>query len=461
MSGERGRSGRQLEILLIVVVAVAILIVGVVVLMMRDSNESQSPTSVDVSWTVTPTWNRIPALPQNADPTNEVALYLDVSQPMGGFLPPPNSHERSGFSDVVASVEKHLVSVAGSGADLRWYPVGKGVGEMHLGTPRLSRNIVFREHETQLAPALEQMTQTISNGNFAAAALITDLNASEGVNGALGALAPLIRWIDQDTVRGGRLDAGLLGVRANYWGVHGHTCPSTGDLACWYSEQQHTYLPLHRVAQAAFYVLILARAPDTVQEIANRVRRDTARLKLTMEWELLTAASRERVVKGVCTVSEPARPGEPRQQLTLMKDSAGWSCVQDQPVELHCALPPETVLERPTSVTNSWQKAATVHDSRLTISIESAATLRIVLDCAALRDRLPPGDLTVQFSGHVPESGGASAGHWQDWTCADDSQEADLGRTPQLADLVNRIRLRPSLLWVRSTSLLRMSTVHD
>jgi hypothetical protein len=462
MTRERGRAGRSRERLLIGVVVFAGAAVLVAFLSLRQKSiEHEMPKQIQVTWTVRPVWgDRSPRPPRSGPATHDVAVYLDASQPMGGFLPPPGRRsETSGFREVVDAVKKHLVSVAGDGRAPQWFTVGAGV-ERKAEVPRVERGL-FREHETRLDLALTRMTAAITDGGLAAAALVTDMNASGGLEGALGALAPLNRWIALDAVRAGTLHAGLLGVRASYWGVPGRTCPTGGDLGCWFSEQAGVYMPLHQVAQAAFYVLVLGRDRKAVQQIAERVRSDVAPLKLVTEWELLTAVSEERSATGFCQVSEPAAPGEAAApQLTLSRESDGkWTCVQGNPVELHCALPDNTALDGP-RIDLSWKPPA----AALKVEAEEAAgkqvgakSLSIALDCGRLREQPPKNALTIWLAGPLPADGGSGAGHWKDWTSENDSDEKNLGRTPQLAHLVDRIRLRPARIEVVSSPILLMS----
>ncbi|HEV3458843.1 MAG TPA: hypothetical protein VHG32_20010, partial [Thermoanaerobaculia bacterium] len=327
MSRAERRTARERDAWLAGGAAALVVTILVVALAQRGCESSvETPKQVEVTWTVTPRWDDDPPpLPSSGAKEGDLEIYLDVSQPFGGFLPPASHRkEPSGFRSVVHIVQNHLDSVAGSASSrLRWFTFAAEVVALP-GAPRLERRL-FNGRQTRLDLALERMTRGVSAGKVRVAALITDLNASEDEIGAMGAARPLRAWMESPRVRGGELHAGLLGVRAAYWGVSGTGCPASGELGCWYSEHLKAYLALHRRAQAPFYVLLLGRDRQTVEDVAGQIQQETARLKLQAQWELLSAASLQKKVAATCSLRDGERTAEDQYALARHTDGA-WEC---------------------------------------------------------------------------------------------------------------------------------------
>jgi len=461
------RAGRRPEVLIASVVVGAVVVMLLVLRSLSKGDDPPPPpppAEVAMTWTVRPAGSIAPASGHPEAEGHDLAIYLDISKSMRGFLPPPShSPQISGFRDVVELVQVHLVSATGGGSRVRWYAFPATRDVVQGGdAPRIERQL-FKGPDTPLASALAELTLSVQNGEVEAAALITDLKSSQAVLGAMGALRPLRAWFDSAAVRGGALHAGLLGVRSSYWGFSGPGCTAQGDLLCWYSEQLHGFRSLTGVAQAPFYVLVLGRGPKVVEDFGDRVRRGAQTLGLQTEWELLTAASLPRTVTATCTLAEVAHDGEPQQQqYALTRDLAGnWQCMQDDRIELSCELPPDAVPVGPRLDVSWWGQGAEVPESPLVSTpgkpgARSAGgqRVRVVLNCEQLRDKPPHGDLTLRLVGQPPSS---SARRWDNWTSINDEKEQDISRTPQLADLVNGLRLRPTALELASSPLMRMT----
>ena len=457
----RGRAGgaRRSDAALAIILGAGVLAGGALWLSLREHDQGiEFPVQVAVDWTVSPSWEgSAPAPAPGGGAGGDLALYLDVSQPVGGFLPPASrGQDFSGFRAVVQLVQDHLVSVAGTaGSRVRWLSVAGDAAPL-ASMPRLDRRL-FNGRETRLDRALERMTSSLASGAVRAAALITDLNASDGLTGAMGAARPLTAWMETSGVRSGAMHAGLLGVRASYWGVPGQGCTADGELRCWFSERRNAYRPLSRVAQAPFYVLVLGRGREVVEEIGLRVRKGAESLGLRPQWELLSAASLPRAVAGSCRLTEGGHPDSP--QLALARQGDRWQCVQGDPVELTCDLPAEAALDHP-RLTTSWAPPGAAARLAGEPGGHHAGSPRVTvtLDCDRLRDLPPSGELSLRLDGApLPTAGGP----WEGWTSASDEREEDLGRTPQLAYFVDKIRLRPSRLAVTSGPLLRMAGSAD
>jgi len=451
-----GGTGRRDAVLAIVlVVGVAVVVASLIGLFGGGQGaEAEFPSRLEVTWTLSPGWEGSAVSPWHGGADGgDLALYLDVSQPMGGFLPPANrGQDFSGFRAVVQLVQDHLVSVAGTaGSRLQWFGLASDAVPF-VAPPRLDRRS-FNGRETRLDRALGLLTGSLASGRVRAAALISDLNASDGLTGAMGAARPLTAWMASPAVRSGAFHAGLLGVRASYWGVPGSGCPANGELRCWFSERLNAYRPLSRLAQAPFYVLVLGRGREVVEEIGARIKKGAESLGLRPQWELLSAASQARTVTRICKLSEAGHPDIP--QLALARDGGGWRCVQGDRVEVRCDLPLEAAIDQPRPMA-SWRSPGV----DLTVAREPqkrgdpGQRLLMTLDCGRLREAPPTGELALRLEGAPLEP---AAGPWDEWTSASDEREEDLGRTPQLAYFVDKIRVRPSRLTVVSSPLLRMA----
>jgi hypothetical protein len=456
------RAGRRPEALIAAVTGGIVVCVLLGLFSLRGCDPAPAtPAELAMTWTVRPLGFNASAPAQAEGAGHDLALYLDVSQPMGGFLPPPSrAQEASGFRSVVLLVQDHLLSVAGTGGSrVRWFGVAADAAPLPEA-PRIERRL-FRGKETRLDLALDRLTRSLTQGEVAAAALITDLNASDGQTGALGALRPLIAWMESPAVRGGRFHGGLLGVRASYWGVPGHGCTARGDLGCWFSERGHGYRSLSAVAQVPFYVLVLGRGRQAVAEIGERIGRDAAKLGLRSDWELLSAAALPRTFAATCQLSEAGHEGEAPQQFALARSAGGdWRCVQGDRIVLSCELPPEGVLSG-LRLEASWPRPGLeVPEAPMASPAAGSPAgggrprVRVVLDCEQLRDQPPAGALTLRLAGAPPV---AADSRWTSWTSATDEREQDLQGTPGLAYLVDRLRLRPSSVELVSSPLLRMT----
>jgi hypothetical protein len=436
-----------------------------------------TPRDLAVTWTVTPSWDRraAPARPAaTGKGGGESELYMDMSIPIGGFLPPPGRKEESaGFPYVVDLVHDHLVQdrllTAGGGAHavVSWIPFGAAVGQA-AAPPHLDRRL-FNERETRLDLALSRITSGFNEGRIRAAALITDLNASNDETGALGAAGPLRDWMASPGVISGDLHMALLATRSSFWGVHAGRCPTpAGDLGCWYSERARGYRQLHAVAQAPFYVLLAGRGRQAVEQMAAGIVQQERERRLKPEWELLTAASTPQVVEASCRLSASGAAAEPQYALTRGADGR-WQCVQDDRVELRCDLPAAGQLADP-RIRVSWQPhgQSAQPDEQSAVSARiaepgpparpgAAAPRQVVvtLDCARLRNSPPAGDLTLTLEGTPPPP--EANRRWDDWTTGSDDREADVPRTVQLNAFVNSVRLRPQRLVLSSSPLMKMS----
>lgn len=436
----------------------AALLIGALVALRGCGEDRETPRQVDLTWTATPIWTEKDPPPARSFTGHDLAIYLDVSQPLGGFFPPAaRAHEPSGLRALSQLVQDHLLGVAGTaGSQIAWVRVAEAV-EPFAGPPRLERRL-FRGRQSRIDLALAQLTRSVLEGRVEAGALITDLNQSEGVTGPLGTVQAMADWLGSARLRKGELHAAVLGVRAGYWGVRGSGCAVfQGDLGCWFSERRNHYFPLSHPAQVPIYALIFGRGRRTVEEVATRVRSSLETLGLKPQWELLSAGALAAQMAGRCELRE-AGPDR-RPQFALARDQDGrWRCIHGDRVTLSCPLPTELQLTN-IRVTSSWSgnavtaTAATDADGRV-----GGQRIDLTLDCAQLRDRPPQGDLVLHADGELaPLSAADTGGIWKDWTSPSDEREVDLSRTPQLGYFLARVRLRPSRRTLTSSVLLTMA----
>ena len=190
-----------------------------------------------------PEWDESP--PGDAlEPREEsgvVAIHLDISLPMAGFLPPPSRRDAvSTFHVVAQNVGQHMASVYGrsGGVIVGW----RGIGHELIDLPRTLRirRDLFNGRSTRLDLSIKSMLADFRSGRAEAAALVTDLMATgegTGVTGPVTVANALGEWLQSEDVRSGDFHVGLLGVKAEYWGVtHPTECPPGPPLGCWFDE---------------------------------------------------------------------------------------------------------------------------------------------------------------------------------------------------------------------------------
>lgn len=412
------------------------------------SSDNESIRDFSVVWSVKPIWNGS-ARPsaQKGEVSNKnhsLAIYLDVSQPIGGFLPPPaRQQELSALRSLLYWVPDHLVRVSGSTASrVQWHGVSSDVVTIER-PDRIDRQLFVGE-ETRLNLAIAAMIAGLKRREVEAAALVTDLIATEELTGAMGAAQALSDWLDSPEVRGGRFHLGLLGVRAPYWGVSSRNCPATGELGCWYSEQARQFRPLSESVKIPLYVLILGSSQQAVEEMGQGLLSDARSLGFEVRWELLTRASETKKLGPTsCHAHEPGRPEQ--RQSALFRTREGLSrCLQGDEVELICQLPG---LDLTTSgVRSSW--------SSVTAEFKEGQLVAL-LDCDAMREERPARDLILEIEG-IPRR--ESEDPWNEWSTETDELEQKIGRTLQLKYFLEKVRLLPDRLRITSEPLLRVAT---
>ena len=360
-----------------------------------------------------------------------LSIYLDVSEPIGGFLPMSPGGEISAFKTLVNSLPGRLVTMTGATRQkVEWKTFGED-----LRSPRSAPNIdrpLFGAGATRLDLAITDAVQGLSSGKVGAAIVVTDLVATGDVIGAAGAAKPLLDWLSSEPVRSGQLHVGLLGVRAPYWGVLARACrPVKSGLGCWFSERTPGYKPLAQRALVPFYLLIFGRDAAAIEQLGTSLAADASKRKLATQWELLTAAARPLPARLECTAHEPG--DEKGRQYALFRGPEGQiRCRRDEEVELSCRLSEVGIALSSVIAPGSWPE----------VKVKSrGAGAVITVDCERIRDReTTTTDLDLTLDG---VRGSAITKRWQEWSSDTDEEASSLGRTLDLDRFLERVRLTP------------------
>ncbi len=453
--GGGGRRTAPSDTLLLGIIAGTVLVLGIVLLAVRMTPDSyQRFTEETFSCQVIPTWGgarvRAPEVDLPSEP-EALKFFLDVSYPMGGFLPFPGSDSFSGFRAVVQTVPDHVVSkFGGSDVDVRWVGVAKMRRQLDP-VPRIERRL-FDGTETRLHIAIDEMIADLRNGKAEAAALITDLVATEELTGAVGAAKPLYDWLSSAAVRAGAFDLGLLGVRASYWGVtHSQLCPRViSGRGCRYSERRPGYVRLNEVADTPFYVLLMGKGGGAIDEIGRAIHADAKRLNLEAQWDLLTAASEPFDSSLTCSAEKP------EDQFALFRDDAGrFRCSRDDKVKLTCSLAADAgVVAESVNVNENWKASGQPGGGAVETSVVAGEVV-VSIDCESLRDHRPQEDLRLSIMARGTDD---RPSIWEKWTSEEDERDESVGKTLQLMTFVEKVRLKPDQYLIEFEPLLRAAT---
>jgi len=448
MNQARARRSHKSDIILLGTLGGAAL-VGIILLILwltQTGQELQRAKDFDLLWTVAPVWK---APRPNPDPSPDpgqggrLEIYLDISKPMGGFLPPPElSQESSGFRSLVDEVPNQMVSAAGNTRSaIQWLSVAESLSELP-GQPSPLTRKNFKGNQSKLDEALRPMMERLDRGEVKMAALVTDLIATEDLIGAQGAAQALSDWAQSGRVRTGELAIGLFGARVSYWGID--KCkPAADHLGCWFSEQAQQYRPLTRVAKKPFYILLLGRGFDNVDQAGKGLLEAAKKLGLDPQWELLSKSSHPWKIDP--TKCQARNAEDPKQgQFALLRNKEGvFQCQRAEAVELVCPIP-NGALAGSLTARVSWDKGALakIQQDRVVFTI----------DCAHLRSPQPTKDLVAILEG--PPEGGWSE-EWKKWSAETDDREQDLGGTLHLEDFIKKVWLRPDRIQMTSDTILK------
>ncbi len=441
----KSRHSSDVILLGILAGAVGVILLLLVVWMANRRGGPSALNKFSVDWSLAPTWKTGSSQSQKPaqDKPRSLAVYIDVSEPMGGFLAPTTSpNEPSGFGSIVSQLPDELVSVAGgTTSSLQWFYVASGIDGPH-GNPGLLRRGRFNGSETRLGSALEQIHRSLDHGEMEMAVLVTDLIDTEDLVGAMGAAKALNDWVHSSPFRTGEFGIGILGVRSTYWGVFGK-CGSRQKAGCWFSEEAQKYHPLTRPMPRPFYILVLGRGLDDVDRLGTKLLEDARELNLDAHWELLSGSSRQQTFTSSCHAWRVEEHGRNTEQFALFRNNdRTFECRQGEVVELLCTLPKGIKLDS-AKIDVPWPSV----QARL-------RTGQVVLDvdCERLRSKPPEKDLVVTIEDE-PQDGWSDT--WKEWSAATDEREEDIGRTLRLESFIEKVWLRPDRIRITSGPILK------
>ena len=438
------------ELVLVGVVGIVLAVGLVLWLALRTDPGKRVPLDRLVAeWTLEPRWKEPPIKPVG-EPADEgkLAIYIDCSLPMGGYLPLEGRSSRSAIESILDLAPNRLASAdVGPSSDLSWHSIGSEVQslqERRGGKPEKCKNMDFNRQffgskTSRIDTAVDEILKSLESGEYEAAILVSDLIAmgnTEGVVGAQG-LAPVLRErLQTASVLNGDVDFGLIGVKAPYWGVPGEKCkPRFQGRACRLSEQRQEWYALDADAKVPLYIIVFAHGREATVKRLNGLADDLRELDFEVETELLTQASAvAHPGPTECELSPVEKSRGP--QYALFAEDGKLICRRSETIRITCLLPITVRKTEPGS--GSELKAVSFLPEREKLVLE--------LDCEQQRKMGGPFRLEFDLVGEpVPVEGG----EWRKWSSKTDYREEDLGLTLGLEFLVDRIRLEPDSYQVK------------
>lgn len=390
---------------------------------------------------------------------SEVAIHLDISYPMAGFLPfASGGGEFSVLHLIVENLSQHMARVYGGvDVEVRRYGVGHELRELDPSQP-IQREL-FNGRSTRLGLSINKILSDLRSGYSDAGAIVSDLMATGKVKGPLLVSTMLSEWLESNDVRSGEFHVGLFGVKAKYWGVtQPELCPPGPRLGCWYDERVQRFRRLESVANIPIYVLILGRGPEHVTSIMESLLPgiDEMDQSLEVQWELLTGDSRSFETSLSCEAAIRRDGNERERQYALVVGPSGqYDCQRNGTVTLYCAFAEGEDSFLPTDGRASWiQATADASDAKPqdalqgNVSVEAAirvghtaSRIEVDVDCSAVRDTRADMKLALDIAGRAIRP----AKDWSGWS----TEVAALGKTLNLNGFVRSIRLEPDSYRVR------------
>ncbi len=456
--GSRGEGKRRLRlqhpapVIRPLVSALCVCTVSQLALGSCNGTEPPNPpvTSFDVSAVVEPVWPESSPLDSVVidsaqDQSPRLAIYLDLSSPMSGFVPPPGVEGDAGgvaggeLRMVAQWIPDHLGRVY-PGVPLQWH----GVADRVEALPQypVFRREIFTGTESRLSLAMEEIVADLRTGRAQGGAIITDLVGTGELTGALDVARYLVPWLTSAERRAGDFHFGLIGVRGTYWGAfHSTRCPRAGDmLGCWYSERMPGWKPrLQAPVDVPFYILLFGLSAEALNEIAASVQRDAASQEIEAVWELLTAAGSEqpRVEVAFEAFPEGGEPGE-KQYALWRKDDGTYGCYPSGgTVELRGTFADGSRFN-PTDA--SLASGPTGTPSPFTVEVDGER-LEVRVDCDAVRESDSMTALRLSIGGIMEPLDRPS---WDDWSTPDDNTAEHPGATLQFRYFVEETRMAPT-----------------
>ena len=405
--------------------------------------------------------------PRPQQKPSEVAIHLDISYPMAGFLPrESDSSDLSALQLVAQNVAQHMARVyGGSEVTVKWYGVGHEVRELSP-TPRFQREL-FDGRSTRLDLSIKNILSNIQSGYMEAAAIVSDLMATGEVTGPLFVSAQLSEWLETTEVRSGEFHVGLFGVKAEYQGItHPPECPPGSRLGCWFDERVKKYKPLESASFLPIYVLVVGRGAEAVTSVMKSLERgiDEMNQSLESQSELVTRNSHGFDTNLSCGVGPLGDDGKREQQYALVVDQDEmYTCVRDATVTLDCAFADGDDSLVPTRGRAIWSSTSTRRSGgevgngtegnappEPAIRVDQGGRrIEIDVDCASIRNSRTDLQLALDVSG----SANRVTKDWNGWS----TEVAALGKTLNLNGFVEAVRINPDRYRVELPVILRFS----
>lgn len=384
---------------------------------------------------------------------SRIGVYIDVSTPVGGFLPLSGraGQETSTLRTLAQLASEHVLRRYGGGsASIEWRGVGHRLAPTQA--PRELTRGDFKGESTRLELALAEAFADFRSGRAEVVAVVTDLMATDKLVGPLAIAPQIADWLATEDVRSGEFHLALLAVQADYWGVtHESGCPERAGLGCWYCERCEAGRRYHRLAgieKLPLYAVLAGRGREAVVDVVRSIHADLVGLGIEAQWELLTAASRAVQETLSCEVFERGDSGERSQpQWVLREDEGGFACLTRAPAEFVCRLENGMQLisaaveaeEAPTDLAPEqiWEPFPEAFSAAV-----SGDELEVTVDCGVLsgwRASDPNSARQVRLDVTARALPEEHTSVWDSWS----STLEEMGRTVQLAPFVDRLRLRP------------------
>ena len=439
----------------------------------RVENLPPLTASAAPAWDEPATGAAIPA----AEPEH-IEIHLDVSSPMGGYLPPDEDGAPSAFRSVAQNVAQHMVRVfGGADAPVRWVGVGHELRDFRARPPIERR--LFDGRSTELDLSMARMLGDFRSGRAEAAALVSDLMATGDVIGPLTLFDALGAWLRSADVRGGAFHVGLFGMKADYWGVRVRGCAARAPLGCRFDELRRNWVALETVEQVPVYVLVFGRGEERVTSVMESLQATVDELNrvrdapIETQRELLTRATLRQDATVACRAGARG-DDEPGPQYALFVDERRQHCcVRDDTVTLFCdvegGFQPDaaraTWVLTPVAETVPGAEAGdapVVEEDGAAAAVAPPAPppavdaridgTRLVFDfsCAAVRCGQPTRGLELLL-----EATGAVENAAVDWRSGWSTETGEVGRTLQLQGFVEAVRVRPDRYRLETPALLR------
>ncbi len=380
--------------------------------------------------------------PVTQESATVLEVFIDISEPMGGFAPAPNrAGATSAFSTLVRSTGTHLARVyRDSNSRLTWLGVGGAVEKMP-SRPRVVRE-TFDGRDTRLDLAIDRIMANLQTGRASGTAIITDLMATGGSGGPIEVLHRLHDWLESASVRDLDIHLGLLGVKLSYTGIYDR-CTATESrlgLGCWFHEGDQQWKPVTDASQRTpIYVILLGREADKVSDVLHGIE------------EAVYSADKSikdhRLLKAELTTS-PYRDIDPQltcrplgKQYTLARHSMrqGYFRVENNTeVTFACTVSNDL---KPLNPRTSYSPTGDVDIVDVVVHEEDDDGLYLTMKSGriAQKTRETTGTqlaLSLQFDAVHPFDWDVN---WHEWN----SDHEQLGYTLELDDFIEELRFHP------------------